>query len=298
MSGFEIAGIVLAVIPLLLSGLDAYPDSKLLKFAKSFTRAKLERREFARRLTLLHTELRFAMLDIFKQINLILTHDQRRALTASDSVGPAKFFAVWNEVWETKSSEIKEILEHTIEPIEKVLTHMVELLNAMVKHTNISSDAGKDTLRSIIENQEDPNFSITKNLSRRFKFAASDSKRQGMIELLKEDIELLKSLNKGQELTRKFIAAGNIIEAQKSHHVFLDRVRGHCDNLYHGLTNIWQCECHKSPSALLRLEWRETPEQHKANDLRFSVILNFRHVSADDQELWASRETEMRVHPK
>jgi len=297
MTAFEIAGLVLAVVPLILEGFEAYPDSRPLQYLRIFAGAKLERREFARQLMLMNSELRFAMLDNFTRINVLLTSSQRQVLGASESMG-ADFFTVWNEVWKSNSEDMKTAFSHTIEHIKDVLDNMMELLNEMVKHTEISRGAGRATLKEIIENHDkDRTFSIT-NFSKRFKFASSDSKRRKLIKRMGDDIELLKRLNEGQDKMTKFIAAGKLIESQECHGPFLDRVRGYCDNLYRALSNIWRCDCHKSPSAMLRLEKRKTPETQEVNDLRFFLILTFEHCAVGHEKLLAYQETEICVLQK
>jgi polyhydroxyalkanoate synthesis regulator phasin len=221
----------------------------------------------------------------------MLTPDQRRVLSSVDSIG-ADFFKVWNEVWTANSGDVQIAFAQTIHHIRDVLNNMEELLNEMVKHTDISKNAGRETLLEIIKiHEKDKTFTISR-FSKRFMFAKSDSKRRKLIKRMGEDIELLKELNEGQEKMNKFIAKGKEIEFQGSHGRFLDRVRGYCDNLYHALSNR-RCECHESSSAMLRLEKRETPETKEGNELRFSVILIFEHTTAR-----ALQETEIRVEYK
>lgn len=296
MTGFEVAGLVLAVVPLILEGLKAYPKTSVYQTVESFRRARKERREFASQLLLMHTELRFAMIEVFKRINISLTTDQRRELTATDNVG-AKFFDVWNKVFENNSEAIEKAFEHTIEHIRIVLDDIVEVLTEIVKHTEIPYDAGSETLRDIIKNhKEDATFSIRKNLSKRFMFAKADQRRHELADQLREDIKLLKKLNKGQEEITKFIAAGNLIESKKSHAPFLDRVRSYSNNLYKAISNNWQCGCHKSPSVMLRLERRETSETKE--NIRFSLFLTFEHNTTGHDELWAFQEAEVSVDQK
>ena len=290
MTGFEIAGIVLAVIPLVLEGLDAYPDSLLVKF----TRAKLERREFARQLHYIQSGLRSAMLRVFARIKAHLTIDQLRDLSHSNVKG-SKFFDVWNNVRLQNPVEITSKFEHTIEDIKFVLDDMVFVLNQVLKDTGISPDSGPEVLREVIQNHKsDQTFSITKNFSKRFMFSRSDHRRRELIERMKENIQLLNQLSDIQDLMTKLSSEKTIVSEQ-SHCPFLDRVRAYSTNLYHALIDIWRCECHKSPSALLRLEERKTPESKEDQDLRFSLILTFEYSSDGQQEVWAFRETEICV---
>lgn len=297
MSGFELAGIILAVIPLVLEGLKAYPKSGVYKTSKAFIHAKKERREFAAQLLLMHTELRFAVIEVFKQINLSLTVDERRELTAADSVG-SRFFDLWKRVAAANPDVIEKEFEHTIDHIKDVLEDMVEVLNEMMKHTAISYDAGRQSLKAILkDHNDDTMFSIKRNLSERFKFAYSDSTRHKLLERMREDIKLLKKLNKGQAQLKDFIAAGHSIELQKSHIPFLDRVRNGSDNIYHALSNIFHCGSHESHSAMLKLETRDAPER-KNSDLRFSLILTFESSSLGNQDGWVFQESEIRIDQK
>lgn len=292
MSGFEIAGLVLAVVPLILEGFKA-PHAKPLKYLRLFPTAKLERRDFAIQLDLLNAELRFTMLNVFKRINVLLTPDQSEVLTADDSMG-ADFFKVWNDVWEANPDEIKLVFSHTLDRIQRVLDNMVDLLNEMVKHTGIPSKAGTEMLREIIQNHDIDKTSTITNFSGRFMFAKSDSRRRKLVKLMGEDIEILKKLNTGQETVKNFITHAKLTLSQESHAAFLARVHSYCDTLHHALSNIWQCECHKSPSALLRLEKRRAPEPKAIDPLRFSLFLTFK-FSADNEDLWRSQETEICV---
>jgi hypothetical protein len=170
---------------------------------------------------------------------------------------------------------------------------MVEVLNEIVKHTEISYNDGRDSLKRIINSHEkNTAFSMKKYLSGRFMFAKSDPRRRELAEQIAEDINLLKRLNKGQEQITNFVVEGNLIDSQKSAAPFLDKVRRCSDNLYHAMSKIWRCGCHTSPSAMLKLESRETKV---TSEIRFSLILTFQ--SAED-EVWAFQETEVSVYQR
>ena len=294
MSGIEVAGLVLAVIPLMLEGLKAYPKTKFYQTTQAFMRAKRERRDFVRQLLLLHTELRFAMIDVFKRINCSLTADQRRALTAADSVGET-FFNVWKDISTANRDILESAFQQTIDHVGTVLDDMAEMLSEMMKHTEISCDSGMESLKAFIKrHSEDKTFSVTKNLSGRFKFAKADSRRRELIEQMGKHIKLLEKLNKGQEQITQFVTAGNLIESERGFDPFLEKVRMYSARLYQSLSDIWQCGCHKSPSAMLRLERRGTHEK-EAYELRFSIILTFEFASTSEQTVWAFQETEIYV---
>src|SRR5438105_2441057 len=124
MSGFEIAGIVLAVLPLIVEGLKAYSKTTVSKMAMAFMTAKKARREFATDLISLNVQLRFVVLDVLKPITHLLTVEQVQVLDAVDSTG-AQFFRVWMQVWETSPEAVENAFRHTQEHIQSVLEHMV-----------------------------------------------------------------------------------------------------------------------------------------------------------------------------
>jgi len=297
MSGFEIAGIVLAVIPLVLDAVKDYPKTSVGKKTRTFLQAAQKRREFASELLSVGTALRGVMIDIFMRVNVSLTQAQREALTGPN-VAPATFFEVWNEVFDSNPDEIRKDLCSTIEDIRPVLQNTEEILLDVVAHTEIPQDEGREQLRKIMEENKDDTFAIRKHLSNRFNFAKSSLNRDKLVGRMKENIDELKELVKTQKKIDDFRAVGRVSEWEKSHTPFLERVRGYSDDLYCAISGIWQCMCHKSPAAMLRLEKRETPADPKAADLRFSLILTFEHSLPEAPDIWTFRETEVSVKLK
>jgi hypothetical protein len=293
MSFFEITGLVLAIVPLILEGFKAYPNAVPVNFWRALFNAKIKRRNFAIKLEHIHTELRFAVISILMRINASFTPEQQEVLTANNRIG-ADFFNVWNEIWKINSEEVEFKFTHIIENIKDIPQHMADLLNEMLKHTEISACTSKETLRKIIKHHEqDKTFTIT-NFSKRFMFAASDSKRHKLIKRMEEDIELLKKLNKGQRTVEKFIAHAKLMEPQESHVSFLKKVQNYCEILHNSLSKIWQCRCHKCPSALLRLEYRKAPESKECSSIQFSLFLTFK-FSVESEEIWDYQETEISI---
>lgn len=293
MSFYEIAGLVLAVIPLVLEGLDAYPNSKVIQYVKNIKEANQRRREFATTLRQMNSGFQFAMLRNFTEIPELLSDRQVEVLYSDKSMG-ADFLAVWNEVKQEHPAEIDKTFAHTIHEITDVLNDMVELLNDMIKDTGISSKDGRETLRAIISGHEkDKAFPIL-NFSKRLNFAKRNSKRSRLIQRMERNTEILKELNKGQKDMNKFIAIVKGHKSEKSQRRFLDKVRECCDNIYHALSKSWRCQCHNTRSALLGLEKRETPETKEVDNIRFSLVLTFEHRHLGR----AFKETEISIDQK
>lgn len=133
---------------------------------------------------------------------------------------------------------------------------------------------------------------LTEGLFRRFMFMRHSRKRGRLIQRLKQNIDLLIQLNKEEKLMKPISPQPNELEELKLHSRFLKNVHNYCENLYHALSGIWQCNCHQNPSAMLRLEnhkHREVPEL-----VRFSLFLTFERCSLiNNQDVWGFQETEV-----
>ena len=288
MSTWDIAGIVLAALPLVFEGLDAYPDSALVKFAK----ANQERAELARHLKSVQVHLRYAMEQLFARLDAQLTIEQWQALRAPDVKGSA-FFDIWNGIVKT---DPKLLHTNTLADVKDVLDEMKSILCKIVENTAIPHDAGSDVLKGIIENhQKDKTFSIKEGLFRRFIFVKSSYRRGRLIQRLNQNLDVLRLLNKEAELMKLIAPPPNELEELKSHREFLDKVHDYCENLYHALSSTWQCDCHQKPSAMLRLENRKDLEARESEPIRFSLFLTFSKSCSlpDNQESWAFQETEV-----
>jgi polyhydroxyalkanoate synthesis regulator phasin len=293
MSGFEIAGIVLAVVPLIWDAIKDTPETSVGKVSRAFFKAPSERQEFADELLFAHTAIRNEMLEIFMRINVLLTDSQRKSLTDPKNVG-ANFIQVWNDVYDANGTNVKTLLDTTIEDICPVLEKMAQILIEMVKDTKISSDEGREKLRNILKMDKDGTLSITKHLRDRFKFARSSPRRRRLLNMLKQNIELLKSITRTQAKSAELLAEGNLFECQRQSGPFLEKVRRYSDNLHDALLHTWNCDCHTSRVAMLKLEKREAPVYRETSKLLFSLILSSNHSQNEDCA-WTFRETEVSV---
>jgi polyhydroxyalkanoate synthesis regulator phasin len=295
MSGFEIAGIVLAVVPLIWDAIKDTPETSVGKGGHAFINATSERQEFADELLFAHTAIRNEMLEIFKRINVLLTDSQRKTLTDPNTVG-ASFIQVWNDVRDANDDNVKTTLRTTIEDICPVLEKMAKILIEMVADTKISPDEGREKLRNILKMDKDGTLSITNHLRERFKFAKSSPRRLKLLKKLKENIKHLKLIIKTQAKSAELLAEGNFIESQKKSGPFLEKVRRYSDNLHEALSSTWNCDCHTSRSAMIKLEKREVPASREAGKLRFSLILTSKHSRNDENcDTLTFRETEVSV---
>jgi polyhydroxyalkanoate synthesis regulator phasin len=296
MSGFEIAGIVLAVVPLIWDAIKDTPETSVGKGGHAFINATAERQEFADELLFAHNAIRKAMLDIFLRINIFLTDSQRKLVTDPNTMG-ANFMQVWNAIYDANSAEVKNTLYTTIEDIRPVLETMEKILIEMVSHTKISSDEGREKLRNIVKMDQSGTLSITKHLRQRFRFAKSHPHRLKLMKSLKKNVKYLNSLVETQAKSAALLAEGDVIESQKQSGQFLEKIRGYSENLHDALSRIWNCQCHTSRSVMLKLEKREAPTNRQTGDLRFSLILTSTHSRNEENcDSWTFCETDVSVN--
>jgi hypothetical protein len=295
MSGFEIAGVVLAVVPLVLDACKSYPRTNVGKKTHEFVHAERKRREFAGELLILDSTFRYVMFDIFMRINICLTASQREILQKPTTVG-AQFFQIWSDVMATNAEDVREALYHTINVMRPILLETESILYEMYADTGIPHDTTREELIGILKGGEgDGTLSITKHLIERFNFAKSSTKRLRLIQQMKENVRKLKTLSKTQNKIAEFVEMSALIDTHTSPGPFLEKVRSHSDRLYHALSDMWQCLCHKSPSAMLRLERREECTDTGSSSLLFSLVLTFEQSMRDAQKIWEFRETEVCV---
>lgn len=292
MSGFEIAGIVLSVLPLIVEAVKEVPKTDVGKKSQAFVRAPQERRKFAGALLLVDTALRNAMLDIFKCVNIALTDSHRELLTTRGTTG-AKFIQVWKDMLHTHTEVIQNALLG--EEIRPVVDKLEKILIKMVEHTQISHDTGRPEIWGILQDR-DQTLSITKHLKDRYNFAKSSPKRAALLKEMHENIQHLNLIAKIEKKKADLVAATSLLEARKFHGRFFEKVRGYSDNLHDALS-AWNCMCHKSRKAMLRLEKRVGSGDWKPLDLRFSLILTFNH-SGEDPDVRTFRESEVCVNSK
>jgi hypothetical protein len=298
MSGFEIAGIVLAVIPIIYDALKDAPETGIGKQGSAFRKAARRRREFALKLFLLDTELRNSMLDIFKWVKLPLTDVQWDHLMSKRTMG-AKLLQIWNDLLETLPQEMNTAFKSALEEIRDVLESIEEILVAIVVHTHISYDEGRQKLRSIAKDKNDCTLAMKGHIKDRFNFAKSSADRDALVKEMTENIKLLKLTLETHQKTADLAETRYATKCRKLHCPFLEQVRRYSDNLYDALSESWNCICHKSRSAMLRLEKRDSPDERKPTDIRFSLILTFEHSSGEPEvDSWAFRETGVCVNTK
>ena len=293
MSAWEIVGIVLAVLPLVIEGLDAFPESSIIKVLT----AKRKRKEFIRELTNVQSGLRYAIEKLLIATDAELQPEQWAALGQSRTIKGAQFFDLWNDVLRANPWLLET---NTGGDIKFVVDDMQSILSQVVEHTAVPRDAGTDVLIGLLRNHKsDPSFPMTTGLYKRFMFARSDRKRRILLDRMKNNIQWLRDLNDEHELMKPTFRGptrSTLSTSAAEHCSFLHKIRDQCNYLYDALSEVWKCDCHKSPSAMLRLEKREA----KGDDtIRFSLFLTFESdIDGRGIRKWEYREAEISIDPR
>jgi len=302
MSGFEIAGLVLAIIPIVSDALKDAPQTTAGKTSRSFVKAASERREFARQLLFLDTSLRNALLELFKRISHILSDSQLSVLEAilgNSSVIGSKFMKLLLDLVATNPDKVREILADAVDDIRDILEQIEEALIQIVVHTKINRNSGREKLRAIIKADEDGSLSIRDHFTARLNFARSSTKRRRLLQKTKESIEQLKLVVNVQKKNEELLDEWKTIVSRHSYSAFSETFRNCCNNLYDALSCTWNCRCHKSPAAMLRLEKRALLEERKSADVLFSLLITFNDPPRspasgnEDNLIWQFREIEV-----
>jgi hypothetical protein len=284
MSAWDVAGIVLAALPLMIEGFDAYSEAPVIKL---FT-ANDDRREFIRALRDVQAPLRFQMETLLINTRARLTPEQWQAIRSTD-VNGAKFLEIWAEIMKDHPAIPETITSHEL---RYVVEDTNEILTDIVRSTGVSRDADLNTYLETIRNQG-PRLSMTKTPYQSFKFVRSSRRRKKLLDRLKANVDSLRTLNLEQQRMEPLDRANRTdLDRIQEQCTFLQLVHDQCSHLHHALANVWKCDCHTAPAAFLRLQKREPCES-----LEFALFLTFEKCSSSGA-MWEFRETEVVITPR
>jgi hypothetical protein len=270
MSAWDAAGIVLGALPLVIEGLDAYSHSSVGKMIF----AKRDRKEFVQQLREAQTGLRVEIWKLCRVVDIRLRSDQWGTFQALEANG-SEFSGIWRYLLETRPRFVET---STGAEISYILEDMEKILQKVVKHAAVPGQASSHVLLNIIRQCEvDPTFNKSQGLYNRFMFSRWSTRRQKLIERMGRHIDCLRKLNEEQSEWTLPEAPSEQIEAECS---YLQEIRDECISLYKALSEISECHCHQSPTALLKLQKRKSGDTTSAK-ARFSLILTLERLSSD-----------------
>jgi hypothetical protein len=288
----DIASIVLSVLPLIVNEVGDVQRVVPSEERRSRKEGKM-RRKVARDLQYINTALRTAMYDIFDLIDLSLTKSQWSVLKNEGTKG-AEYLLIWEQVVKAKPNQG---LNDALKEIREVLEQIEDILMGMVAPAESSVHEGRVELLRILMEDEAGTLSIRDHFNNVLNFTNASPEQAALLEEMKETIELLTHIIETQKKKAKFIER-DLWRSRNVSCLSLEDIRSHSDNLHVALSKTWKCrKCHKSPSAMLRLEKRKSPEDWNEDNGRFSLVLLFEHPQ-DGQgcDTWNFHEAEVCVN--
>ncbi|KAF5020851.1 hypothetical protein F66182_7106 [Fusarium sp. NRRL 66182] len=245
MSGFEIAGIVLGSLPLLISAAEHYQSG--LDPAIAFFKWKDELKKALRELWLQHSSFQLTLRNILKEV-------------ASPSETDEMLLDFQHELW--RSSELAERLEHRLNAAYRVYIYMMKemesCMRTLARHLDIDRNNGTlNDLEAILEanppiespGQGPPRFEF----KRRIKLTM---KRKEIRNLLKEIKSCNERLDQFIEKAQKTQPAPPPRPAKPKICPTVQEIQHHATRLHEILSGAWSCSPRNAHQVHLILEHR------------------------------------------
>jgi hypothetical protein len=273
MSGFEVAGIVLAVLPLCISAIEDYKEG--LEPLKAFVQWNNQLATLIRALRAQHVHYEMNL----KAILMPITSDHEVTSLMSDGYG---------EMW---NGEIGKRLEDRLDLAYKSYQSTVEdcqrIMTAIAKGLDVERNgkADRGDLEAILDANRPHNNKYEFRKRVKFGLKIKDMKR-----LLRELDENNKTLARFQEKTDTLAPYK---KPNKNHFTSLNRIRGHAKDLHAAIISRGRgCKFHKMHNLKLGLDKRIAPTRAEAKrafwkpqDIDFRILFSTESPTRALQEL-------------
>ncbi|KAF7953028.1 hypothetical protein EAE96_006250 [Botrytis aclada] len=286
MSGIEVAGLVLAVLPFSISAAEHYNEG--LNLIRRFFRVPYEMRKIAMALNEQQTSLRFSLIPLFAKLPS-LNAVQKEAL--SDPNGDLS--SLWGD--KQLEEELEVALGAAYVSYMNTLNTIVSALVDVIKDKSLklNSASNQEQLRTLYNEASNIDWRRG-SLQRRIRFSRNEKRR---VRLLKEIDQCNESLRR---TWAQVDAATPFLDSwKKNNKEPLLKVKEFAGCLHSALLKCWQCQCCAAHDTLLRIENRQTRIIRKAKDtVRFDLLFvsNDATSSAGDSSAW--KQMQVVVVPK
>ncbi|KAF1986003.1 hypothetical protein K402DRAFT_421580 [Aulographum hederae CBS 113979] len=280
MSGVEVAGLVLAVLPLFISALEDYNDG--LEPIKAFYNWKRELPHFIRKLRNEHAQYEETMILLIASVT---SEDELMEMTDDTSSD------LWSDPIIEKKLKVRlagsyKAYMHTIQEIEGIMKKIAGKLD-------IESGSGDPLRRLDLEQllKSAPSHpSYATEIKKRIKFGISKKYIKRLLEQLRDcNIELERFTEKSERLETYRRAS------KKTFSHKLQKIQGYAKTLHNVLT--WNCSCRASHRADLLLEQRINCAKHASGQRTGTgdgmICFSVSFLSTCSQ--WERREAEVQV---
>ncbi|EON62852.1 hypothetical protein W97_02077 [Coniosporium apollinis CBS 100218] len=280
MSGLEVAGVVLGVLPLLVSALEHYNEG--LDPIKAFWGWERELPQFIRKLRNQHVHYE-------QTLKLLLAPITEDAELADMVANPGQ--GLW------KDAEIAIKLENRLNESYKAYIGTIADIEGIMKKIASKLDLGSgnsmtrdnlETLLSANPQKADNKFEFSK----RIKFSISKKRIKGLLEDLNECNKELERFTDKSERLEPYRSAWKASQVAP-----LQRVQRYAKRLHDVLSLAWTCSCNASHSTTLRLEPRAITARSKNMKIkgRQGDVTCFKVCFSSSSSPWTWQEAEIRV---
>ncbi|KAF5651814.1 hypothetical protein F25303_3856 [Fusarium sp. NRRL 25303] len=288
MSGFEIAGIVLGSIPLLISAIEHYSDS--LDRATAFFKWKDGLDSALREFWYQHSSFELTLRNILKDV-------------ASPSEIEEMMRDPHHELWKSRdlSQALQEMLKFAYRPYISTIKDMHACMKRLANHLDIDRDVGTaDDLEAIIKaNKRLP--SADGLVKFEFKRAVKLTMRRKEVRTLLEDMKACNNrldefINKSEAPSNNSMAGSTVEKLGLSSS--LQQIQNYATMLHQTLGKAWSCSAHASHEIRLLLEdrvvrHREPRSLKKVKPSSQPPCFTITHKSPISSALWKSAKIEI-----
>ncbi|KAF4632645.1 hypothetical protein G7Y89_g5493 [Cudoniella acicularis] len=283
MSGFEVVGVVLGVVPLLISGLEHYNEG--LVPIKDMLKYKYVVKELVRALNVARCRLRITCETLLTG----LVDDEELAMLLSlDSLG--------GDAWKRPDLDrkLQERLDESYEGYMETIAHLAGLMFTFAKKMGLNSKFRP----TWIEKPDNParNSIFGHDLKRK---SAKLWKRVKLGLDHEEFHDLIKEMAH-ENLQLELLTRGNLelepIRRQRNRDLDVKHwkgIREFAMRLYSSLLSRWPCKCGVPHQASLRLDIRSSPNKSEKADIKFEVVFAFSDNESPTAP-WKWRNTEIK----
>ncbi|KAK7728333.1 hypothetical protein SLS63_006781 [Diaporthe eres] len=273
MSGFEICGVVLGVIPLVISALEHYKAGKGVAATFVKWRGHLDTLIF--RLKLQNTFF-------YLQIRELLREAQVAQLEGQIDLTEEQCMAVFRD--KQTGEEIREYLGPLYDTFMEVLGRYelcLKTIVAKIGHIRRFPNAQKDDLSAVLAANTPCNgkFSFRERLS----FTIEMGSLKGLLEELREDRLSLETIIKGLKTQQEYLAKEPSHDARKLAASF-SKVQQTASTLFSAICQCCSCPCITGHGLLLRLDHRVPTQRVRAKVRKkadepttFSLFMGLEH---------------------
>ncbi|KAL2049168.1 hypothetical protein ABVK25_010597 [Lepraria finkii] len=289
MSGIEAVGLVLAVAPLLMSGLEH--SQKGAHSIKVFFRKPEELKKFCHALGDQTTLLRLSIKELFGDIDGLLL-EQVQALQDDDD----NLSILWTD--KTLIAKVEDNLGSSsayrsyVGNIERVKAALETLVRKDRSFHLLSPEkTTRDGLQSLLDGHRTNAWSPGEILER-IRFSSRDGRRQKLLNEIKECNDYL-----GQFMARNQELKHTTKTWRKRLADPMHQIRECASVLHSILSRAWRCSCQTPHNAKLRLEKRD-PDSALSEKIDFRILFSRSAHGSSHSSLWQWQETVIRIPPK